>query len=102
PQSPPTYLAPTTDGSAVGTLHIRSVYDAPLAGVNANLNLSAIANPAQTTAAQRPARFIRILKAVSIADNDVIDEQDDTVYGNRFNQNTNLREIIGYAPVEPD
>lgn len=102
PQLPPTYIAPTTDSSAFGTLHIRSVYDADLAGVGDNLNLSAIANPAQTSAAERPARFIRILKAVSIADNDVLDEQDDTAYGNRFNQNTNLREIIGYAPVEPD
>src|SRR5690606_28752080 len=59
-------------------------------------------NPALTPADERPARFLRIVKAVAIADNDVLDEQEDTVYGNRFNQNSRLREIIGYAPVEPD
>lgn len=103
PQVPPTYIAPTTDNSSVGTLHIRSVYDGNLADVDRdNLNLSALANPAQTSAADRPVRFLRIIKAVSIADGDVLDEQEDTVYGNRFNQNTGMREIIGYTPVEPD
>lgn len=103
PQNSPDYIEPITDNSDLGSLHIRSVYDAPLAGINsATLNLAAIANPALTTADQRPARFIRIVKAVSIADDDVLAEQEDTVYGNRFNQNTGMREIIGYAPVEPD
>ena len=103
PQAPPSYIAPTTTNADLGTLHIRSVYDGNLADVDAdNLNLSVLANPAQTSADDRPARFLRIVKAVSIADNDVLDEQEDTVYGNRFNQNTGLREIIGYTPVEPD
>ena len=103
PQAPPSYIAPTTTNADLGTLHIRSVYDGNLADVDAdNLNLSVLANPAQTSADNRPARFLRIVKAVSIADNDVLDEQEDTVYGNRFNQNTGLREIIGYTPVEPD
>ena len=103
PQAPPSYIAPTTTNADLGTLHIRSVYDGNLADVDAdNLNLSVLANPAQTSADGRPARFLRIVKAVSIADNDVLDEQEDTVYGNRFNQNTGLREIIGYTPVEPD
>ena len=103
PRAAQTYIAPTTTNSDLGTLHIPSVYDGNLADVNPDtLNLSTLANPAQTDADARPARFLRIVKAVSIADDDVLDEQEDTVYGNRFNQNTGLREIIGYAPVEPD
>ena len=108
PKSPATYIAPVTTSSDVGILHIRSVYDGNFvtgSGVpanRANLNLAALANPSMTPADARPARFLRIIKAVAIADNDVLDEQEDTVYGNRFNQNTGLREIIGYTPVEPD
>lgn len=103
PRSPAAYIAPTTDNSGLGTLHIRSVYDGNLDGINRdNFNLGAVANPVQTPAAERPAHFVRIVKAVSIADGDVLDEQDDNVYGNRFNQNTGMREIIGYVPVEPD
>lgn len=106
-RTPPAYIAPVTTGSDVGILHIRSVYDGNfVAGSGVpnrdNLNLAALANPALTPADERPARFLRIVKAVAIADNDVLDEQEDTVYGNRFNQNTGLREIIGYTPVEPD
>jgi hypothetical protein len=97
------YIAPTTDNSSLGTLHIRSVYDGNLAGIDPDdFTLGAVANPAITPTADRPARFVRIVKAVSIADGDVLDEQDDNVYGNRFNQNNNMREIIGYTPVEPD
>lgn len=103
PRIAPAYIAPVTTMDELGTLHIRSVYDGNLAGVNKDaLNLSALANPLLTPADQRPARFVRIVKAVSIADGDVLDEQDDAVYGNRFNQNSRLREIIGYTPVEPD
>ena len=48
------------EGAAV--LHIRSVYD--FDGVTA-LDIDALADPAQTTADERPARFIRVVKAVS-------------------------------------
>src|SRR5690606_28982561 len=103
PRAAPAYIAPVITTGELGTLHIRSVYDGNLAGVNKDaLNLGALANPLLTPADQRPARFVRIVKAVSVADGDVLDEQDDTVYGNRFNQNSRLREIIGYTPVEPD
>lgn len=102
----PAYIAPHTDATLalenVGLLHIRSVYDLdgafnPMGSGAANLAALA-AQPAD----QRPARFIRITKAVSVASNDVLNDQDDNIYGNLFNNNTGIREIIGYTPVEPD
>ena len=53
----------------VGVLHIRSVYD--FDGV-AVANIDALADPSQTTADQRPARFIRLVKAVSIPDENTL------------------------------
>jgi hypothetical protein len=80
----------------VGILDIRSVYD--FDGVDtANPSIQALADPKQTVAAQRPARFIRLEKAVSIPDKDVVD-LDDTAFG----ASNYMREIMGYAPVEPD
>jgi len=80
----------------VGVLHIRSVYDidgtaiAPIEG---------FADPAQTTAADRPARFLRLVKAVSMADDDVVD-----VPGTAFGRSNDqlMREVMGYVPIEPD
>lgn len=102
----PAYIAPDTDltlaAENVGVLHIRSVYDLdgtfnPMGSGAANLAALA-ARPAE----QRPARFIRLVKAVSVADNDVLNDQDDNIYGNLFNNNSGIREILGYTPVEPD
>ena len=104
--SPPAYIAPNTDSDLamenVGLLHIRSLYDMdgvfnPMGSGAANLAALA-ARPAE----QRPARFIRLVKAVSVADNETLDDQDDNIYGNLFNNNTGIEEILGYAPVEPD
>jgi len=83
-----------TDGAAV--IHIRSVYD--LDGV-ATLDIDALADPAQTTADERPARFIRIVKAVSLPDEDILD-LDNTAFGR--NRNLGMKEIVGYGMVEPD
>jgi hypothetical protein len=80
----------------VGLLDIRSVYDIEGADT-ANPNIATLANPAQTTADQRPVRFIRLEKAVSLPDEDVRDFRD-TAFGTvNF-----MREILAYAPVEPD
>lgn len=82
----------------VGVLDIRSVYDVD--GVDtASPNIAALADPAQTTAAQRPARFLRIVKAVSIPDKDVVDLKN-TAFGPDIRQG--MREVVGYAPIEPD
>lgn len=83
-----------TDGQAV--LHIRSVYDFD---GTAALDIDALANPALTTAAQRPARFLRVVKAVSLPDPDVLD-LDDTAFGRI--RNLGMKEIVGYSMIEPD
>ncbi len=80
-----------------GILNIRSVYD--IDGVSAVPIISAVADPVQTPPAQRPARFLRIEKAVSIPDEDLVDLAD-TAFGP--NNQLGMREIIGYAPIEPD
>jgi hypothetical protein len=86
----------------VGILDIRSVYDFEgaysdfAAGIP---TISALADPALTTADQRPARFLRIVKAVGIPDDNVKD-----FVGNAFGRSAGqlMREIVGYAPIEPD
>ena len=80
----------------VGIINIRSVYD--LDGV-ASVNIAAVANPVITAPANRPARFLRIEKAVAIPDEDTVD-LDDTAFGPNIGQG--MREVIGYAPIEPD
>ncbi len=105
---PSTYKQPNIDPSlakeSVGMLHIRSVYD--FDGVFANFGF--MAAPASLTAMaqaapdERPARFVRFIKAVSIPDEDTQDALADTTYGALFNGFTGRREILGYAPVEPD
>jgi hypothetical protein len=82
----------------VGILDIRSVYD--LDGTDAAPGgIVALADPALTTAAQRPARFLRIEKAVGIPDDDVRDF-DNSAFG--VTRAFGMREILGYVPVEPD
>ena len=87
---------PDLADEGVGILNIRSVYD--IDGV-ASQNIVALADPAQTLAAERPARFIRLVKAVSIPDDDLVD-LDNTAFGVSAAQG--MREILAYAPVEPD
>ncbi len=79
------------------TLHIRSVYDVD--GVDVTGNLAALADPAQTTNADRPAQFLRLEKAVSIPDDDTLDF-DNSAFG--VSRAQGMREILGYAPIEPD
>jgi len=81
-----------------GALHIRSVYD--FAGVDTtDQGLDLLKDPSQTTAAQRPARFIRILRGVPMPSVDVRQVLN-TDFG-RSNQQL-MREIIGYSPIQPD
>ncbi len=80
----------------VGILHIRSVYDFDGTSL---VDIPTISDPAVVTADQRPARFLRIVKAVSIPDDDLVD-LNNTAFG-RSNQQL-MREIIGYVPIEPD
>jgi hypothetical protein len=96
-------LANNSNGG-LGVLSIRSVYDfdgvdtvsAQTAG--AVPNIAALADPKQATAAQRPARFVRIEKAVEIPAQKVR-----KINGSAFGPaGLGMREILAYAPVEPD
>lgn len=84
---------------AVGVLHIRSVYD--IDGTDtAPGGIGAVRDPASAGYASRPARFLRIEKVVSMPDEDTRD-----VPGTAFGPNGRrfgMRDILGYAPIEPD
>ncbi len=91
-------LDPTLVDDKAGLLHIRSVYD--LDGVDtAEPDLTTVADPAQTRPDDREPRFLRLLKQVTIPDDDVLNFSN-TAYG-RTTQ-FGMREILGYAPIEPD
>ena len=81
----------------VGILNIRSVYDFDGADL-APGGYASLIDPVQTTADERPARFVRIEKAVGLPDDEVRDFR-----GSAFGvAGGYMREILGYAPVEPD
>lgn len=96
-------MADNTNGG-LGLLVIRSVYD--FDGVdlvaaetgNAIPNIAALADPKQATADQRPARFVRIEKAVEIPDK-TVRKINASAFGPA---GMGMREILAYAPVEPD
>ncbi|MGD0501992.1 MAG: hypothetical protein ABSD02_04575 [Steroidobacteraceae bacterium] len=102
----PTYIpdfTPTTPAqetlvnNQVGILDISSVYDYD--GVDtAKPNIATQANPSQAGFYTRPARFVRIEKAVEIPPKTVrkLDQADFGPAG------MGMREILGYAPVQPD
>ena len=80
----------------VGVIDIRSVYD--IDGVDtANPNIATVADPAKTSASARPARFIRLEKAVSIPDMSIV-----SLSAAAFGASDYMLEILGYAPIEPD
>jgi hypothetical protein len=80
----------------VGILNIRSVYDFDGADF-APGGYASLIDPVQTTADERPARFVRVEKAVGLPDEEVRDFR-----GSAFGIAGYMREILGYAPVEPD
>lgn len=97
----PTGQAETFASNGLGVLDIRSVYDIDGLAVNpasgAPVSIAAIADPAQTPAGQRPARFIRLEKAVSIPDKTLV-----TLTNADFGVSSFMMQILGYAPIEPD
>jgi hypothetical protein len=81
-----------------GIVEIRSVYD--VEGVDSSpAGIAATADPSQASASQRPARFIRVEKPVSIPTRGVR-QVPETAYG--VSNEQLMREILGYVPVEPD
>jgi hypothetical protein len=89
---------PVLAAENVGIIDIRSVYDLDGADV-APGGFRSLIDPVQTTADERPARFVRIEKAVGLPDDDVRDFRD-TAFGAAGG--LGMREILAYAPVEPD
>ena len=99
----------------VGILNIRSVYDmdgnfeggsyggvAPLASYS---NILEQLGPTIATQEKRPARFIRIVKAVAIPDganDDDLPNLANEAFARNARRTLGMREIIGYAPVQPD
>ena len=89
-------LDPDLVSQAVGVLHIASVYD--FDGVEV-APIVTLRDPGLTTDSDRPLRFVRVVKAVSMPDDDIVD-LDGTAFGR--SQAQLMREVIGYAPIEPD
>jgi len=109
-------------GDTLGVVNVKSVYDfgdaifdrcfltivcAPAVGINAvGINsISDLGDPSNLLASDRPARFVRFVKAVAQPDdNDPNLTNPPDLLASAFGPQRNLgmREIIGYAPVEPD
>lgn len=84
----------------LGLLNIRSVHDVLGEDVSGP-GIEVLADPAQRGFADRPVAWLRVLKAVSIPDEDVRDFNRGAAFG-RGGARGGMREIIGYAPIEPD
>ncbi len=100
-------LNPDWVAEGVGVLKIRSVYD--FDGTYNSLgavapSISAMANTL-TAATDRPARFLRLVKAVGIPDPDdenLVNPPDLANEAFGTNRNLGMREILGYTAIEPD
>ncbi len=99
----PPDLNPDLVTEGVGMLSIRSVYD--IMGVDqarvasgALSSIASVSNPSNAAYAQRLVRFLRIEKPVSQPDDDDIADPDNSAFG----PTGQMREIVAYAPVEPD
>ncbi|MGB1262019.1 MAG: hypothetical protein ACPG52_03820 [Cognaticolwellia sp.] len=81
-----------------GAIHIRSVYD--FDGIDLSpQGLAQTMNPSLTTAEERPARFLRIIRGVPMPP-DEVKEVENTDFGRSRAQL--MREILGYTPIQPD
>jgi hypothetical protein len=104
---PLTAPATTLAAAGLGVLDIRSVYDfdgtdtvaaQTTARGHEIPDIAALADPKQASAAQRPARFIRIEKAVEIPPG-YVRHINASAFGPA---GMGMREILAYAPIEPD
>jgi hypothetical protein len=114
PRPTPNFIMPLSSGNStsqvlsqdtqalidegVGILHLQSVYD--LDGVDAAIpNLSTVANPVLTPAAERPAVFLRLVKPVSLPDRELVN-----LPGSAFGRSRGelMRDIVGYTIIHPD
>jgi len=95
------------ESDGVGALHIRSVYD--FDGTYNSLGAAATNTTEMATSTnlddQRPARFLRLVKAVGLPDPDDEDLTDPPDLAREAfgpNRQLGMKEILGYAPIEPD
>ncbi|UCH41513.1 MAG: PD40 domain-containing protein, partial [Gammaproteobacteria bacterium] len=100
----------------VGVVNIKSVYDMGDGTFNgcfftvcttapAITTVQVFSDPTMAIAAERPARFVRFVKPVGIPDpNDPLLVNPPDLANNAFGPQRilGMREIVGYAPVEPD
>ncbi len=94
---------PVLAGDNWGLLHIRSVYDMDGVFFDYGSGIPDLTTMASSTtpAASRPARFLRLVKAVALGDpNAGFPNLNNDAFGPR--RNLGMREILGYAPIEPD
>jgi hypothetical protein len=98
PRLVPTGEARSLANAGLGIVHIRSVYDFDGRDTSP-AGIEALADPSRTPPGNRLRRFIRFEKPVSIPPEDVYDF-DNSAFGRSSAQS--MREIVGYAPVEPD
>lgn len=89
-------MDPDLVAEQAAVLSIRSVYDFDGGAI---ADIATLADPAQTPASARPARFLRVVKAVSLPDEDILD-LDGTAFGR--NRDLGMKEIVGYSMIEPD
>lgn len=77
-------------------LRIRSVYD--LAGTD-TAGIGRLADPMQTRSSDRPVRYVRFIRGVPLPSDEV---QDIPGFAFGVSQRQGMRDILGFAPVEPD
>ncbi len=77
-------------------LRIRSVYD--LAGAD-TAGIGRLADPMQTRSTDRPVRYVRFIRGVPLPSDEV---QDIPGFAFGVSQRQGMRDILGFAPVEPD
>ncbi len=88
------------EDEAVGILDIRSIYD--IDGVDrAPGTIASVRNPTTADFNNRTARFLRLEKVVSLPDDEMFDDVPNTAFG-RGGRRFGMRDILGYAPIEPD
>jgi hypothetical protein len=98
----PVDLNPDLVSEGVGILSVRSVYD--IMGVDqarttaGASTIATVSNPTNAAYPNRLVRFVRIEKRVSLPDDRKIADPDNSAFGAAGD----MREIVGYAPVEPD
>jgi hypothetical protein len=89
--------AKTLFDAGVGVLDISSVYDVDGTDT-ATPSIAAVSDPSQAAYNARPYRFIRVQKAVEIP-GEKIRKINNSAFGPA---NMGMREILGYAPIQPD